>query len=193
MKGVKNVIIFATGATVGFVTCGVITINSMLKSETIRSVIKNKITDKIDEFMFGEPHENISYTNYHKSCKKPSSRVSYKSYSETYRKTSPRVSYKSYSESKQEHIEDILFETREDAETILSQMHEIIDSYGSVTFADLYDLVGLTACYTDAKYGWTDLTNAAVILVRGGYTLHLPRAFTLDQENIHVEQNIDED
>ena len=52
--------------------------------------------------------------------------------------------------------------------------------YGTVSVADLYDLVGISGNYTDNKYGWTNIRNAEPIRVRDGYMLKLPKALPLN-------------
>ena len=59
-------------------------------------------------------------------------------------------------------------------------MDDILEKYGMVSVADLYDLVGVTGNYTDNKYGWTNLSNAEIVRVRDGYQIKLPRARVLD-------------
>lgn len=59
-------------------------------------------------------------------------------------------------------------------------MDELIDTYGLASVADLYDLVGKTCEYTDNNYGWNDIRSAAVVRVRDGYLLKLPRALPLN-------------
>ena len=75
---------------------------------------------------------------------------------------------------------DIILETRGEAEDVLDRMSELIDTYGQVTVADLYDLVGITGNYTDNKYGWVNIRNAEPIRVRNGYLLKLPKAIPVD-------------
>ena len=75
---------------------------------------------------------------------------------------------------------DIIFETRGEAEIVRSQMDEVIDRYGFVTVADMYDLAGLTEPYTANKYGWTSIRSAEVVRARDGYVLKLPRAVPID-------------
>ena len=58
-------------------------------------------------------------------------------------------------------------------------MDEIIDMYGRVSVADLYDLVGITGNYTDNNYGWTNLASAEPIRVRDGYVIKLPKAMPI--------------
>ena len=56
----------------------------------------------------------------------------------------------------------------------------MIDTYGIVSVADMYDLVGIATNYTDNKYGWTNLRNAEPIRVANGYMLKLPKAGPID-------------
>lgn len=77
-------------------------------------------------------------------------------------------------------FDDIVLETRGEAEAVLSQMDAIIDTYGVAKVSDLYDLVGKTCEYTDNKYGWTNLRNAEPIRVRDGYLLKMPKAIPID-------------
>ena len=76
--------------------------------------------------------------------------------------------------------EDIIFPNRGEAEKVLDKMEELIDYYGLVSVADLYELVGLAGDYPDNKYGWTSIRSAEVMRVRNGYILKLPKAIVLD-------------
>ena len=58
-------------------------------------------------------------------------------------------------------------------------MDELIDMYGQVSVADLYDLVGKTCEHTDNKYGWTNIRNAEPVRVRDGYLLKMPKALPI--------------
>ena len=59
-------------------------------------------------------------------------------------------------------------------------MDGMLETYGVVSVADMYDLVGITCNYTDNKYGWTNLRNAEPVRVRDGYMLKLPKAGPID-------------
>jgi hypothetical protein len=59
-------------------------------------------------------------------------------------------------------------------------MHDVIGEYGSVTVADLLEMVSLDSSFTDWKYGWTDLRGSSVKRVRGGYLIVLPKPILLD-------------
>lgn len=107
------------------------------------------------------------------------------------RSTSERISYRRYydepvrtreSERRQRSYEydEIILDSREEAEEVLARMEELLVDYKMVSVADFYDLVGITGKTTDNHYGWTDLTKADVIRDRDGYLIKLPRAVALD-------------
>lgn len=77
-------------------------------------------------------------------------------------------------------IDDIILESRGEAEEVITRMDELIETYGIVSVADLYDLVGITCDYTDNKYGWTNIRNVEAVRVRDGYMLKLPKALPIN-------------
>lgn len=104
-----------------------------------------------------------------------------------------RVQYTSYNtissdRSRRDHgavrrtyeYDDIVFETRGDAETVLMGMDEILSQYGIVRVADMYDLANVTGTFTDNNYGWSDIRSARVERIRDGYVIKLPRAMAID-------------
>lgn len=102
----------------------------------------------------------------------------------SYNRYSDRRDDRNYrSESRQRgsyNPDDIIFENKQDADSVLLQMDEIVDEYRLVSVADLYDLAGVSgAPHTANKYGWTSTRNAEVIRTNGGYIIKLPRAMPL--------------
>lgn len=77
-------------------------------------------------------------------------------------------------------FDEILLESRGEAEAVIDALFEIVSKYDQVTVADLYDCVGITGNYTDQKWGWTDIRGSTVARVKGGYLLDLPRPEPLD-------------
>lgn len=86
----------------------------------------------------------------------------------------------SYSGRSRHDFDEIILETRGEAEEVLSHLVDLTLDYDVATVADLYDLVGITSNFTDNKYGWTDLGRASVSRVRGGYVIDLPRPQPID-------------
>lgn len=77
-------------------------------------------------------------------------------------------------------FDDILIETRGEAEDILSHLVDFCQDYGQATVADFYDLAGIESKFTDNKYGWVDLRGTTITHVRGGYLLNLPKTQQVD-------------
>lgn len=71
-------------------------------------------------------------------------------------------------------FDEILLESRAEAEEVIDQLSEVMSRYGTATVADLYELVGLASAHTDHKWGWTDIRGAGVSRSRDGYLLDLP-------------------
>lgn len=78
--------------------------------------------------------------------------------------------------------DDLFFDSKLDAENVLQAMFDIVDTYDTVTVAELYECAGSnTRNYTDTRYGWSikELTGADVIRTRDGYTIKLPKAICI--------------
>lgn len=145
-KHIKNACIFASGAAVGFVVCGVSMVKIALESEDVRRFVADKISDKIYEFISDEEAPR--------------------------RQVNKKVSYLDAYYHK--HFDNIVFDSRENAENVLETLKEIINKYGLVTVADLHESAGLDVSYTENKYGWVNLKEAKIVRVRQGYKLVLP-------------------
>ena len=100
----------------------------------------------------------------------------------SYTKYSDRRDDRRYSDNRSSvySYNDITLNNRGEAEEVLLRMDELIEMYGVVTVADLYDLVGVTGTYLDNKYGWMNIRNAEVVRVRDGYLLKFPKATPID-------------
>ena len=73
-------------------------------------------------------------------------------------------------------FDEIIIETRAEAQEVLLQLDDHIAKYDAVSVADLYEMVGISANFTDAKWGWTDIRSADVTrLGTRGYLLNLPK------------------
>jgi hypothetical protein len=77
-------------------------------------------------------------------------------------------------------FDDIVLDSRGEAEEVLSCMVDLTDDYGLASVADLYDFVGIESNHVDHKWGWTNLSSAEVRRVRDGYLIVLPKAKPID-------------
>lgn len=135
----------------------------------MKKAISDIVTDGIDMILYGETgRSGKRRTN--------SSYVSYSSYS----RKDDRRPERGVRTRNGYSLDDIILETRGEAEEVLSRMDELIDAYDEASVADLYDLIGVNCNYTDNKYGWTNIRNAEVIRVRDGYMLKMPKVLPLD-------------
>lgn len=72
-------------------------------------------------------------------------------------------------------FDEIIIPSRIEADEVLDRMYDILSRYGRVTVADFYALVGVKAEHTDVKWGWSALTGARIVTLRGsGHLLDLP-------------------
>lgn len=77
--------------------------------------------------------------------------------------------------------DEIAFESRGDAERVLTELDEAIDRYGVISVGDLYNAAGVTTDnYAVNKYGWTNIRSAEVIRARDGYVIKMPKASPLN-------------
>ena len=100
------------------------------------------------------------------------------------RYTSDRASYRDYAKRSERAprgqrsgfaLDDVIFDSRGDAEMVLDALDEMMEKYHMVRVADFYDATGETAPFTANDYGWMDIRNAEVVRAYDGYILKLPR------------------
>lgn len=77
-------------------------------------------------------------------------------------------------------LEDIVYDSRIEAEGVLSQMIDILKRYGVVTVADMYEMSGERLPYTANDYGWMNLDHASIKRIRDGWIIDLPKASPID-------------
>lgn len=134
----------------------------------IKKAISDIVTDGISMLLYGDTNRGRrSFSNY----------VSYDRISSRNSRDDRRDNYRTRSGY---DFDDVVLETRGEAEEVLDRMDELIKTYGVVSVADMYDLIGKSCNYTDNKYGWTNIRNAEPVRVRDGYLLKLPKALPID-------------
>ena len=110
----------------------------------------------------------------------PTGMVSYNRYAmQSSRQTGPQRTISRMARSRHD-FDEIVLQSRTEAEEVIDRLFEVVSRYGSASVADLYELVGISGTHTDNKWGWTDLRGAGVSRVRGGYLLDLPEPQPLD-------------
>ena len=136
----------------------------------VKKAISDIVTTGIDMILYGEAGRSKRNGS--------TPKVSYRQY---YNQNSDPVRAGSANSRRSIDYDDILFDTRGDAETVLDAMQDIIGQYGTVSIADLYELAHVpNDNFTLNRYGWANLNGAQAVRVRDGYILKLPRAVPLN-------------
>lgn len=160
-KFIKGAVICVGGVICGFVLCGV----TILKIDTVRKAVVDKIADNWSCLLYGKPHNTTS-----------------------------KVSYRSCSTGKlipeKDAIDDICLRTRKEAEEIITRISDIVKRHGSVSVADVYYLAGIVYGCDDNLYGWTsskDINRAFVRKGKHGYTIDItkPKRLLKDERWVH--------
>lgn len=144
-----------------------------------KTAISDAVSQGIERILFGAatprtPTRSLSGTP----------RVSYNQYSniprtrEREREVAPRQMSRP---ARATHdFREIVLESRGEADVVLARLVERIGLYDAASVADLYDMVGITGQFTDARWGWTSLKDARVVRVREGFLLDFPQPIPLD-------------
>jgi hypothetical protein len=72
--------------------------------------------------------------------------------------------------------EEFVIPSRVEAEEILDLMREVIDQWQVVSVAEFCEMVDQPLTPVDQKWGWSNLADARILEVRGGYLIDLPPA-----------------
>lgn len=75
--------------------------------------------------------------------------------------------------------EEIVVDTREEAESVCRELKDIMQRYGYVTVYDFHCIVGVHSQYTDHKWGWRQSFGDSYPnyeSVPGGYRILMPKA-----------------
>lgn len=135
-----------------------------------KNMISDTVSNGIEMILFGQTRGSRTRRDRGKSY------VSYSNYYKD-RYQDRQISQRNRA---RHNFDDIILESRGEAEEVLSHLVELTEYYGMASVADLYDLVGVTSNFTDNRYGWDNLSSARVVPVRGGYLLELPKPMVLD-------------
>lgn len=150
---------------------------SSVKNYILMDVLVPAIKKAIDDIVSDGVHMLLYNGDRKNGTRSTASKISYRQYSDQ-----DNREYKLAGSRSGFNYDDIIFDSRGDAEAVLSAMQDVIDQFGKVSVADLYDLAEVSNTnYATNKYGWADIRHAETYRLRnGGYILKLPRALPLD-------------
>lgn len=158
------------------------TVGSYVMFEVLLPAVKDTIADAmsqgVERMLFGEARSTSRRTG-----ARPGTYISYNRMGQSSRSYGRREepSRTPSRRSRATHnFDEIILETRVEAEEVIDRLFDLVSRYDTATVADLYELVGVSGDYTDDKWGWSDIRGAGVERIRNGYLLNLPRPEPLD-------------
>ena len=158
----KELGLVVTGVTIGVVGTLYVTKDFLLEgfAHKLSEVIDEEVQDMKDE-LYNEQVEKDNRRDYTKPLRK-----------------SGKYPWGEHTNQRK----DKAFTTSYEAATILDAMTQHCNTYGQVTLADYYKLIGQTPTNVDDDYGWTDLSGATISeIASGAYTIHMPVAKKLNK------------
>lgn len=137
-----------------------------------KKLIADITKNAIDMFLYGDTD---------RPKKRSGSRISYRDYYDD-RDRDRRDDRRSSSRSRSSlEYDEIVLDTRGEAELVLDELDRIIARYQFASVADLYEIAGIdNNNYTLHRYGWSSLRSATIKRIRDGYLLVMPKAMPID-------------
>ena len=136
----------------------------------LKTLISDMASQGVERMLFGESRpratstRSTNYTSYNRMSS-PTPRAEPRTMSQRGRAT--------------HDFNEVILDNRLEAERVIDQLVELVDTYGMATVSDLYALVGIKGSFVDDKWGWTDMREAGVRRVREGHLVILPRPESL--------------
>lgn len=146
-------------------------VKQFIIQDVLVPALKKVVSDTVDTILYGGAKRSNSST---------SDKVSYSKYYDRFdskgdrRPSEARVGGLSFG--------DLVFETRGEALDVLTRMEELVDRYGMVSVADMYEMADKSCEYTGNRYGWTSVRGADVVRAGGrdgGFIIRLPKPYPI--------------
>lgn len=163
-----------------FLSSDLETVKTSVLFDILIPAAKDTISDMtkglIDGLLYGDRRGSRTYRD------RGTSRVyrSYDGYYDDRPRRRSRDEDAPFSLSSKPRVDNLIFDTRGDAEEVLSNAIDYIEEYDCITVKELYAYAGKKTDYTKDKYGWYDLSSASVERIREGYLLKLPKPVVID-------------
>ena len=138
-----------------------------------KNVIYDMVSGGIETLLYGQRRSAAS-----RGISQPKTYTSYSSYSKQHQAPARTIPQK----QKGREFDDIIIDNRADAEMVVDTLIESIKEYGTVTLADVYDLVGITSSYVDYRWGWGEefIHEVGIRKTRNGWLIEFPPIQKLD-------------
>lgn len=144
-----------------------------------KDMIAEAVTTAFEKFIFGESRSG------HRRSSNRSHSSGYTNYTNRYTGRGTRTIGGSRREEnivlrKSHDLDDLIFETRADAQAVLEEMYDRLEQYDTVSVAELMTMIDNPSTHTDQKWGWESLDGSEIrTIAREGYLLILPKPIPL--------------
>lgn len=146
----------------------------------VKDTLSDMVSMGIERLLFGEGR--ISPSRRGRASGASTGHINYSGFSKSptnrYGRDEPRQISRSARAA--HNFDEIILDTRVEAETVIERLSDLCDQYGMASVSELYELVKITGDFTDEKWGWFDMRGARVDRIRGGYLLNLPKPEVLN-------------
>lgn len=146
-----------------------------------RDTVVEVVSSGIERLVYGDSRRYRGISSAHPTPydRSPYGQVNYTRFSTPNRMSSSQRALSRQARARHD-FDEIILESRAEAESVLDGLYEVVSRYDVASVADLYQLLGLAASHTDHKWGWTNIRGAGVSRGRDGYLLDLPDPIPLD-------------
>ena len=148
-------------------------VGNYLIADVLLPSAKDTLKELVDKGLDMMMYEDIRATPHRRSKSGGSKTREYVSYDQAGRREPLRTRRDTL------NFDDIVLDSRGDAERVLDDLLDKLEEYKVATVADLYDAVDISHDFSHTKYGWYDLSSAYVKRTRDGYVVVLPKAEVL--------------
>lgn len=151
-----------------------------VSTDVILPAVRNLIVDMVTKGMENLVYGNRGYGRRGPSINYSTSRFSDPRYaspiSRPYDSARPSFAPPALPRGRQNRhdMNDIILETREEADIVIERLDDILSKYDVASLADLNAMLGLEGSHIDNKWGWTNLAGSGVRQTRQGFLLDLP-------------------
>lgn len=136
-----------------------------------KEITANIVTDSINMALYGDS----------RSTRSSSGRRSYNPSYESAYNSRNRTSHRTESRHRKSIYIPIIVETRDDLLDVKDELESMLEEYGTISVADIYDTVDAKTEPTDNDWGWDSLRGfQAKILPDGRYEIRMPRPIAIN-------------
>lgn len=136
---------------------------------TLKNMLSEMISGGTDMFLFGERRRGSS----------PPRNRAFSSYDKYYQSSANDKAEPNRNAKVQHDFDDIVFDSRGEAEAVLSSLVDLTIEYGQASVMNFYDLSGVPSSYVDDGFGWSNLRSAYTDRIRNGYVIRFPSVKSL--------------